>query len=268
MTLRFQEQIPQIVAGFDWSRFSTIVDVGGGQGALLAAILTAHPRMHGHLVDLAPTATDASHTFSAHNLDDRTKVSARSIFDPLPAGADAYLLSDILHNWDDEHAHRILARCVKAAHPTGRVLVIEPVGGRRAITEMDLSMLVISNRRAPIRSPSGYLTRALGDRAKYGGRTRAERATGAGPSTAARTRRARCRRRCPTEMLPRHPSGRTPRHPSARCPSQSLAAAPDAWPAAGRGRWRRSQCRVTAAYWRLRGCPGTARTVWLPHGPR
>jgi hypothetical protein len=147
MTLRFQAQIPQIVAGFDWSRFSTIVDVGGGQGTLLAAILTAHPRIHGHLVDLAPTATDASHTFSAHQLDDRTEVTAGSFFDPLPAGADAYLLSDILHDWNDEHAHRILARCVEAAHPTGRVLVIEPVGGRRGSTEMDLSMLVIYGGR-------------------------------------------------------------------------------------------------------------------------
>lgn len=147
MTLRFAEQIPQIVAGFDWSRFSTIVDVGGGQGNLLAAILAAHPRMHGHLVDLEATAAGARHTFSAHSLGDRTDVTAGSFFDPLPAGADAYLLVDILHDWDDEHAHRILARCVEALHPAGRVLVIEPVGGRRASTEMDLSMLVIYGGR-------------------------------------------------------------------------------------------------------------------------
>ncbi|MEV6335203.1 methyltransferase [Nocardia vinacea] len=142
MTLRFQEQIPQIVAGFDWSRFSTIVDVGGGQGALLAAILTAHPRMRGHLVDLEPTAVDARHTFTAHGLDDRIEVTAGSFFDPLPAGAEAYLLSAILHDWDDEHVHRILARCVEAAHPAGRVLVIEAVGGLEANSEMDLIMLV------------------------------------------------------------------------------------------------------------------------------
>jgi hypothetical protein len=147
MTLRLQDQIPQIVANFDWSRFSTIVDVGGGRGTLLAAILTVHPQMHGHLVDLAPTATDASHTFSAHNLDDRTDVTAGSFFDPLPAGADAYLLVDILHDWDDEHAHFILARCVEAVHPTGRVLVIESVGGRRAMSEMDLAMLVMYGGR-------------------------------------------------------------------------------------------------------------------------
>ncbi|MBP2320252.1 hypothetical protein JOF56_000637 [Kibdelosporangium banguiense] len=147
MTLRLRMQVPRIVAGFDWSRFSTVVDVGGGVGTLLAAILTAHPGMHGHLVDLEATAADARHTFSAHNLDERTEVTAGSFFDPLPAGADAYLLSDILHNWDDEHAHRILARCVEAARPTGRVLVIETVGGLGAKSEFDLSMLVLYGGR-------------------------------------------------------------------------------------------------------------------------
>jgi predicted O-methyltransferase YrrM len=141
MTQRIREQLPQVVAGFDWSRFRTIVDVGGGHGTPLAAILTAHPRMRGHLVDLEATAAVARKTFSAHGLDDRTEVTAGSFFDPLPAGADAYLLFDILHDWDDEHAHRILARCVEAARPSGRVLVVEAVGGLRADTEMDLVML-------------------------------------------------------------------------------------------------------------------------------
>lgn len=147
MTMRFGDQIPRIVANVDWSRFATIVDVGGGRGTLLAAILTAHPHLRGHLVDVATTVADASRTFSANNLDARTEVTAGSFFDPLPPEADAYLLSDILHNWDDEHAHRILARCAAAAHPTGRVLVIEPVGGRQAMTEMDLAMLVIYGGR-------------------------------------------------------------------------------------------------------------------------
>jgi hypothetical protein len=56
-------------------------------------------------------------------------------------------LCDILHDWDDEHAHQILSRCVEALPPTGRVLVIEPVGGRHADTEFDLAMLVIFGGR-------------------------------------------------------------------------------------------------------------------------
>lgn len=147
MTQRFREQIPQIVTGYDWGRFSNIVDVGGGRGTVLAAILVAHPRLRGHLVDLEPTATEANHTFSAHHVEDRAQVTVASFFDPLPEGADAYLLCDILHNWDDEHAHQILSRCVAAVHPTGRILVIEPVGGRHAETGMDLAMLVIFGGR-------------------------------------------------------------------------------------------------------------------------
>ncbi len=142
MTMRFRADLPKVVAGVDWSRFATVVDVGGGHGTLLAAILVANPGLHGHLVDLDPTATEARNTFHAQNLDDRTDVTAGSFFDPLPAGADAYVLVDIIHNWDDEHARRILARCVEAAHPGSRVLVLEAVGGRQASTEMDLSMLV------------------------------------------------------------------------------------------------------------------------------
>lgn len=147
MTDRFREQIPQIVAGYDWARHATIVDVGGGNGTVLGAILAAHPGMRGHLVELDPTATEAGRTFAARGLDDRATVSTGSFFDPLPAGADAYLLCDILHDWDDEQAHRILGRCVEAAPPDGRVLVIEPVGGRRDNTEFDLAMLVIFGGR-------------------------------------------------------------------------------------------------------------------------
>ena len=147
MNHRIRAQLPRLVAGFDWSRFGTIVDVGGGRGTVLAAILAAHPSMRGHLVDLEPTATEARGTFAAQGLDERTEVTAGSFFDPLPTGADAYLLVDILHDWDDEHAHRILTRCVEAAQPAGRVLVVEPVGGRRAQSEFNLAMLVIFGGR-------------------------------------------------------------------------------------------------------------------------
>ncbi|TDV57823.1 O-methyltransferase [Actinophytocola oryzae] len=147
MTHRIREQLPRIVDGYDWSRFTAVVDVGGGRGSVLAAILAAHPGTRGHLVDLEPTATEARRDFGALGLDQRTEVTAASFFDPLPAGADAYLLVDILHNWGDEDAHAILARCVDAVDPAGRVLVIEPVGGLRAETESDLAMLVIFGGR-------------------------------------------------------------------------------------------------------------------------
>ncbi|MEU3770346.1 methyltransferase [Amycolatopsis keratiniphila] len=147
MTQRYLTQVPRFVIGFDWSRFGTLVDVGGGHGSLLAAILRANPSMRGHLVDLAPTAAAAEAELREQGLGDRVEVSAGSFFDPLPAGADAYLLSDILHDWDDEHAHRILARCTEAAGAGSRVLVIEAVGGLGAQTEWDLVMLVLYGGR-------------------------------------------------------------------------------------------------------------------------
>ncbi|GAB1511402.1 methyltransferase [Actinophytocola sp. KF-1] len=145
MTDRLRTEVPQLVAGYDWGRFTTVVDVGGGNGTLLAAILAAHPGLRGHLVELEATAAAARDLFLARGVP--AEVTAGSFFDPLPAGADAYLLCDILHDWDDEHAHRVLARCVEAAAPAGRVLVVEPVGGRRAGTEFDLAMLAIFGGR-------------------------------------------------------------------------------------------------------------------------
>ena len=142
MTDRFRDQVAGIVANFDWSRFPTIVDVGGGHGNLSAEILAAHPTISVDLVDLDPTATGALATFRAHGVADRARVTPQSFFDPLPAGADAYLLSDILHDWNDEQAHRILARCREAMPPHGRILVVEAVRGRRSTTGFDLAMLV------------------------------------------------------------------------------------------------------------------------------
>ena len=147
MTQRLRDQVPRLVAGIDWARFATVVDVGGGNGTLLAAVLAAHPGMTGHLVELEPSAAEAERAFRAGGLVERARVTAGSFFDPLPAGAQAYLLCDVLHNWDDDGAGRILGRCAEAADPTSRVLVVEAVGGRRADTGMDLAMLAIFGGR-------------------------------------------------------------------------------------------------------------------------
>ncbi|MHA6621446.1 methyltransferase [Pseudonocardia sp. DLS-67] len=140
MNWRFQVQAAQIAERFDWSRFSEVLDVGGGDGMVLAAILHAHPDLRGRVLDLTPTATAATRRFAAAGLDDRASAVAGSFFDPLPAGADAYLLSDILHDWDDDHARAILAGCQRAAAPDGTVVVIESAGS--AGTAMDLFMLM------------------------------------------------------------------------------------------------------------------------------
>jgi hypothetical protein len=142
MGWRFRDQAPQIAERFDWSRFPRIVDVGGGDGLLLAEILRAHPSVRGELLDLAPSATAAAERFASAGFGDRAAVVAGSFFDPLPSGADAYVLSDILHDWDDDHATRILAGCRRAAAASaGAVVVIEPLR-EAAGTAMDLFMLM------------------------------------------------------------------------------------------------------------------------------
>ena len=89
-----------------------------------------------------PDGVAAADRFATAGLDDRARALSGNFFDPLPVGADAYLLSDILHDWDDAHARKILAGCRRAAAPNGTVVVIEPVRGQGADTAIDLFMLM------------------------------------------------------------------------------------------------------------------------------
>lgn len=142
MSWRFRAQAPQIAERFDWGRFGDVVDVGGGDGLLLVEILRAHPGVRGRVVDLAPAAAAAGERFAAAGMRDRAVAVAGSFFGALPAGGDVYVLSDIVHDWDDEHARVILEGCCRAAGPGGAVVVIEPVRGRAVGTAMDLFMLM------------------------------------------------------------------------------------------------------------------------------
>ncbi|HEX6358423.1 methyltransferase [Actinophytocola sp.] len=142
MNWRYQVQAPQIAERFDWSRFPDILDVGGGEGTLLEAILQAHPTVRGRVLDLSPATTAAAERFTAAGLDDRAGTIPGSFFHPLPTGADAYVLSDILHNWDDDHVREILSGCREAAAPNGTVVVIEAIRDRGTSTAMDLFMLM------------------------------------------------------------------------------------------------------------------------------
>ncbi|GAA4528956.1 hypothetical protein GCM10023192_14650 [Amycolatopsis samaneae] len=142
MNWRYRTQAAQIAERFGWGRFAEILDVGGGDGQVLEAILRAHPGVRGRVLDLPPTSAAAAERFAAAGLGDRAGAVPGSFFDPLPTGADAYLLSDILHDWDDEHAREILTGCRRAAAPEGTVVVIEAVRGRGVGTAMDLFMLM------------------------------------------------------------------------------------------------------------------------------
>ena len=132
-----------ISGAFDWGSLDHVVDVGGGNGSLLAALLWQFPALRGTVVDQPATAGAALAALAAGGLEDRSEVVAGSFFDPLPAGADGYILSAILHNWDNAAATTILRRCAEAAGENGAVFVIEKTGvdGESPRTDMDLRVL-------------------------------------------------------------------------------------------------------------------------------
>lgn len=117
------EPDPRILPEEAWAGATSIVDVGGGAGYKLAALLTSRPELHGTLVELPPTAERARQVLADAGLAARTDVVAQSFFDPLPAGADLYHLSSIINDFPDPEAVAILTRCAEAAGTTGRVLV-------------------------------------------------------------------------------------------------------------------------------------------------
>lgn len=150
----------------DWSGASHVVDVGGGTGALLISLLRAQPHLRATLVDLPATAAAAERELAAAGLARRCDVVAGSFFDPLPAGADVYVLSSIVHDWGDTDAAAILRRCAQAAGRGGRVLLGELVAtgeeDRHTFTHMDLRMLVYLGGRERTLEDFRKLTGAAG----------------------------------------------------------------------------------------------------------
>ena len=118
---------PDVLVSGGWPSIRRVVDVGGGTGALLAEVLRAHPEVRGTLVDLPSTVARSTAIFTAAGVADRVSTSAQSFFDPLPAGADLYLLKSVLSDWPDAEAATILRRCAEAARPVGRVIILSGV---------------------------------------------------------------------------------------------------------------------------------------------
>jgi hypothetical protein len=127
-----------VLAVYDFSRFRSVVDVGGGTGTLLAAILHEHTDLRGVLFDLAHVLERAPEVLSAAGVEDRCELSAGSFFEGVPGGHDAYLLKWILHDWDDARSIAILRACRVAMGGHGTLIVVERVLGDRATpTELD-----------------------------------------------------------------------------------------------------------------------------------
>jgi hypothetical protein len=132
-----------LVDSADWESVRTVVDVGGGTGALLAEILRARPEVRGTLVDLPGPVARSSEIFQAAGVADRVTTVAQSFFDPLPVGRDLYILKKVLGDWPDREATAILRRCAEAALPSGRVVVFSEAGpGEEASPELLMMVLV------------------------------------------------------------------------------------------------------------------------------
>ena len=116
-----------VAQSYDFSNIGVLVDVGGGEGGLLATILAANPALRGILFDLSHVVATAGALLERAGVADRCEVVGGSFFETVPEGADAYLLKSIIHDWDDPAAIEILRTCRAAMADTGRLLVVEPV---------------------------------------------------------------------------------------------------------------------------------------------
>jgi hypothetical protein len=146
ITSRAHQENAAVTAAYDWSD-GAIVDVGGGQGALLAAILAQRPNANGILFELPRVAEGARTFIEAAGLTDRCQCVAGNAFEQVPAGGDLYLLRRVLHGQDDNHSVTILRNCRAAMGRRSRMLVIEHVlepGNAPSWGKMlDLQMLIL-----------------------------------------------------------------------------------------------------------------------------
>ncbi len=140
-----------LLAAYDFAPFRRIVDVGGGDGTLLSAILAHHHGLRGTLLDLPHVVAGGQCSSRAHDVADRFEVCAGSFFESVPAGADAYILKHVIHDWQDVDALTILRNCRAAMGPRARLILIERIvaygPGERDVALADLNMLVNAGGR-------------------------------------------------------------------------------------------------------------------------
>ncbi len=138
--------IKPVTEGYDFSGIKTLVDIAGGHGRLLTAILEANPAVHGVLFDLPHVIEGARANVVTTDAAERIEFATGDFFVSVPAGGDAYMMKHIIHDWDDERALTILRNIKQAMNPGGRVLLVEsvvPDGNTPDLSKlMDIEMLV------------------------------------------------------------------------------------------------------------------------------
>jgi O-methyltransferase len=164
----FHGREPAAVAeAYDFSAFKTVADIGGSTGNMLATILSKYPQLHGILFDLPHVAAKASALFEQRGVATRVRIEGGSFFERIPSGADAYLMSHIIHDWNEEQCLTIFGHCRRAMRPDGRLLIVEMVlpEGDAPHPGKFLDMVMLTAPGGEERTPSQY--RALLERSDF-----------------------------------------------------------------------------------------------------
>ena len=151
-------ETPTVAAAYDFSQFGTIVDVGGATGNMLSAILSRHEGPRGVLFDMAHVVAGAPALLEQNGIADRVTIESGSFFDSVPEGGDAYILSHIIHDWNEDQCLTILGNVRRSMKPDGKVLIVEfvlPDGDTPHLGKLaDMIMLVIPGGQE--RTPGEY----------------------------------------------------------------------------------------------------------------
>lgn len=140
-----------IIYAYDFSGISKLTDVGGGLGVLMTEILKANPSMEGIIMDVPSVIRKTSETIRQRGIEDRCQAIGGDFFQSIPSGSDAYLLSNILHDWPDEQCRMILTNCRRAMKTESKLLVMEMIitpGNEPSVAKLlDVEMLVTTGGR-------------------------------------------------------------------------------------------------------------------------
>jgi ubiquinone/menaquinone biosynthesis C-methylase UbiE len=155
-----------VAAAYDFSGIKKIVDVAGGHGTLISSILRVNPTMSGILFDIPEVIEGSKQSIKAAGLENRCKLVAGDFFQSVPSGGDAYILSTVIHDWDDEHSIAILKNCHQAMVENGKLLIVEmviPPGNEPFFGKLlDLTMLAIHGGRERTKAEYQNLFAAAG----------------------------------------------------------------------------------------------------------
>jgi len=140
-----------VLAAYDFSGVNKLIDIAGGTGRLISAILNAHPQMRGVLFDLPHVIAEAGPLLAAAGVSDRCETTAGDFFKSVTEGGDAYIMKWIIHDWDDEKSTAILKNIHRAMNPDSKLLIVEmvvPAGNQPDLSKfMDLNMMVMTGGR-------------------------------------------------------------------------------------------------------------------------